>query len=113
MSRFFVEVFLTHSIKNFKGERFYVLQNFCYRKMLGIRKGVYRFSVEVVLAHSTKSFRRGTVQCPSNFGYRNFFCLGGLCLVFLSSFLFLSIEKRHKGTLFVFHKSSGAENFFG
>ena len=93
MSRFFVEVFLTHSIENFKGERFYVLQNFCYRKMLGIRKGVYRFFVEVVLTHSTKSFGRGVLQCATNFGYRKFFCLGGLCFDFLSSFFVSEYQK--------------------
>ena len=76
VSRFFVEVFLSHSAESFRGGILYCSVNFGYRKSLDKRGGgVSRFSVEIFLSHSAKNFRKGILYCCIRFGYRK--SLGG------------------------------------
>ena len=63
VSRFSLENFRLTVPKNFVEEPFCVSENFCFRKMLGIREGgVSRLSVEIFLSHSAKKFCRGPVS---------------------------------------------------
>ena len=66
MSRFSVEIFLSHSTETFRRG----MRNpsvLCFRKLLVAKKfmdkkgGVSKFSVENFLSHSAEKFRRGTL----------------------------------------------------
>ena len=59
MSRFFVEIFLSHSAENFRRGTLYCCINFGYRKSLEKRGwGASRFFIENFLSHSAENLRR-------------------------------------------------------
>ena len=66
VSRFSVEIFLSHSAEKFRRGILYYCINFGYRKILEER-GVSRFYVENFLSHNTEKLRRGTLWCFRNF----------------------------------------------
>ena len=59
VSRFSVEIFLSHSAEKFRRGILYYYINFGYRKKLERGRGVSRISVENFLSHSAKNFRMG------------------------------------------------------
>ena len=62
VSRFSVEVFLSHSAENFRrGGIFLGFIKFGSRKNLDKRRGESRFSVEIFLSHSAEKFRSGNL----------------------------------------------------
>ena len=100
--------------KNFVEEPFCVSENFCYRKMPGIREGrVSRFSVKYVLSYSAESFRRETLLCFRKFGYRKILCLRGHITIFDRKFVVSQYPKISQGNPSVFHKIFGIEKFYG
>ena len=63
VSRFSVEIFLSHSAENFRRGILYCCNSFRYRKSLDKIGGVSSFSVEIFLSHSAENFGRGILYC--------------------------------------------------
>ena len=57
----FVETFLSHRTepKSFVKEPFCFPENFWYRKIFWIRRGISRFSVSIFMSHCAEKFRKG------------------------------------------------------
>ena len=141
ISRFSVEIFMSHSAEKFRGHPFNVSENLGYRKILCIiggitifrRKlfvsqflvsktfmdkrgeGVSRFSVQNFLSLSAEKFCSETFQCVSNFVYRKILCFRELCHDFVLKFFCLTVPKNFIREPFcaVFQKISGSEKAYG
>ena len=72
VSRFSVEVFLSHCAEKFRSGILYCCSSFGHQKSLDKKMGggVSRFSVEKFLSHCAEKFRNGILYCCSSFGHQ-------------------------------------------
>ena len=71
LSRFSVEIFMSHSVENFrKGILLFLRKFLVSKKVLWMKRGVSRFSVENFWSHSAEKFRGHPFNVSENLGYR-------------------------------------------
>ena len=93
LSRFSVEIFLSHSAESFHRGILWCFIIFGYRKSLD-KRGVSRFSVENFLTHRAEKLRTRTLQCFTSFWYRKFFASVGFVTFFCLVFFSLTVPKK-------------------
>ena len=107
ISRFAVEIFLSHSAKKIREEPFNVSEHFGYRKILCIRRGFHCFLFffsDFFVSQCRKILWR-TIQCFRKLRLsKNFMHKKGISLFSVENFLSHSAEKIRKGTLLCFKK---------
>ena len=99
MSRFCVDVLLSHSAKKFRRGTRLIFRKFRVSKICMPERGKSRFSIENLLSHSTEKLRRGTLFS------QNFWCRKKICLRWFGGGWayhdFLSIFLSHIAEIFV------------
>ena len=72
VSRFSVEIFLSHCAENFHRGTLLCCVSECFRERitLWITRGLSRFSVEIFLARYAENFRKGTLLCCVSENFR-------------------------------------------
>ena len=118
VSRFCVEIFLSHSAEKFRRGNLQYVTNFGLWKDFMLQRVMSRFCVENFLSHSAEKFRRGALLiCVSEiFWYRkNLWIRGGRAREYhdlLSKIFCLTVPKNFVGETFSVSLISGIERFY-
>ena len=75
ISRFSVEIFMSHSAENFREGILLFLRKFLVAKSFMDEKGVSRFSVESFWSHSAEKFHGHRFNVSENLRYRKLLCI--------------------------------------
>ena len=112
ISRFSVEIFMSHSAENFRKEILLFLRKFLLSKSFMDKKGVSRFSVENFLSHSAEKFCGHPFNVSENLGYRKILCIIGGYHNFPSKIFCLTVPKNFVGIPSMSQKIWGIEKFY-
>ena len=97
--------------KNFVGESYCFRENFWFRKVLRMKRGLSRFFVETFCSHSAGNFRGHPFNVSENLEYRKILCIIRAFTFFRQKFLF-SVPKNFVGIPLKFQKNWGIEKFY-
>ena len=111
ISRFSVEIFMSHSAENFCKGILLFLRRFLVTKSFMNEKGVSRFSVEKFWSHSAEKFRGHPFNASENLGYRKILCIIGGITIFRRKFFVSQCRKISWTSLQCFRKFGVSKNF--
>ena len=103
LSRFAVEIFMSHSAENFRKGILLFLRKILVSKSFMDEKGVSRFSVENFWSHSAEKFRGHPSNVSENLGYRKILCIIGGITIFCLKFFVSQCRKTSYRNPLVFH----------
>ena len=103
VSRFSVEKFLSHILKNFVVEPFVFTKFLVWYKIFK-RRGMSRFSVVNFLPHSANNHREEPFNLSENLSYRKVLCIMGAITIFRRNSLILQYRKILYRKLLCFRK---------
>ena len=93
LSRFSVEISMSHSAENFCKGILLFLRKFLGSKSFMDKKGVSCFSVEKIWSHGAEKFRGHPFNVSENLGYRKILCIIGGITIFRLKFVVLQCRK--------------------
>ena len=73
LSRFSLEIFMSHSAENFRKGILLFEKIFGFKKVLWLNRGRSRFSVEKFWSHSAENFRGHLLNVSENWGIEKFY----------------------------------------
>ena len=111
ISRFSVEIFMSHTAENFRGHPFNVLENLGYRKILCIIGGITIFRRKFFVSQCRK-ISWASLQCFRKFGVSKNFMHNRGYHNFPSKIFCLTVQKNFVGILSMFQKIWGIEKFY-
>ena len=110
ISRFSVEIFMSHSAENFRKEILLFLRKFLVSQSFMDEKGVSRFSVENFWPHSAEKLRGHPFNVSENLGYRKILCIIGGITSFRRKFFVSQCRKNSWASLQCFRKFGVPKN---
>ena len=111
ISRFSVEIFMSHSAENFRGHPFNVSENLGYRKILCILGGITIFRRKFFVSQCRK-ISWASLQCFRKFGVSKKFMHNRGCHNFPSKIFCLTVLKNFVGIPSMLQKIWGTEKFY-
>ena len=110
ISRFSVEIFMSHNAEKIRGHPFNVSENLGYRKFLGILGGITFFRRKFLVSQCRKN-SWASLQCFRKFGVPKIFRHTRGYNVFPSKIFGLTVPKNFVGISSMFQKIWGIEKF--
>ena len=113
ISRFSVEIFMSHSAENFRKGILLFLRKFLVSKsFMDEKRGLSRFPVKIFWSHSAEKVRGHPLNVSEILWYRKILCIIGGITIFRQKFFGLTVPKKFLGISWMFQKIWGIEKLY-